>query len=428
MEKKHVTPNGSTVFFYKNNMLHSFCLCLYVKAGSMYEKKKKNGISHFFEHIVFRNIHFHRGQNLYQTLDRLGLTFNATTYNELIRFTICGAPQHFEEAVEILTQIFEPISLSEEEIDLERKRVLAEIREEKEEESLAYYARKISWKGTSLARPITGNKKTLKKMTGEDLRSFQKEILNEGSYFFYVTGQLPENAEDILIKYIEKYPLKPKFPMDWDNMAPLPEDFFHREPEVHLKKGEDTEVFIGFDLDVTRYTIAEIDLLYDVLFRGDYCRMYQELSEKKGYVYSYDPCSEQYANIGQIKFIYQVQMKNLLSSVETVMDIFNGLKKDIGDALDYVKPNYIDNAYALLDEADDFNWIKSYEDKILNNQCDTMETRIQAYKDVTPERMTEICREIFRLENMVIAVGGEKKKIPAEEIFSIIKKLELMEE
>ena len=84
MEIQHITPNGVSIFHDKNIRLHSFCLCLYVKAGSMYESKKNNGISHFLEHIVFRNIHYKMNGTLYQTLDRLGLEFNATTYLSLI--------------------------------------------------------------------------------------------------------------------------------------------------------------------------------------------------------------------------------------------------------------------------------------------------------------------------------------------------------
>ena len=423
MEIKHVTPNGTTVFFNKNDQLHSFCLCLYVKAGSMYEDKKRNGISHFFEHIVFRNIHFHRQESLYQTLDRLGLSFNATTYNELIRFSICGAPGHFEEAAKILTEIFEPISLPEEEINLERKRILAEIREEKEEECVAYHGRKATWKGTSLSRSITGDKKTLLKMDGACLRSFQQENLWKGSFFFYVTGKIPEHGIEILMQYIERYHLSSTFPDSWENIAPIPERFFHRKAKVHLKKGEDTEVFFGFDIDVRRYSLAEMDLLYDILFRGDYCRMYQELSERKGYVYSYDPGSEQYANVGQIKFIYQVQPKFLKESIACVIDIFRDLREDVQDALDYVKANYIDNAYTLLDEADDFNWIMAYENIILHNSSESMEDRIKAYEAVTPERMTRICQEIFQQKNLVLVVQGDKKKINQKELTEIIHRL-----
>ena len=84
MEREHITPQGVSVFHDKNENIHSFCLCLYVRAGSLFETKENNGISHFFEHIVFKNIHYQMGENLYQTLDRCGLDFNASTYEEFL--------------------------------------------------------------------------------------------------------------------------------------------------------------------------------------------------------------------------------------------------------------------------------------------------------------------------------------------------------
>ena len=88
MEREHITPQGVSVFHDKNENIHSFCLCLYVRAGSLFETKENNGISHFFEHIVFKNIHYQMGENLYQTLDRCGLDFNAWDHSlveEMVR-------------------------------------------------------------------------------------------------------------------------------------------------------------------------------------------------------------------------------------------------------------------------------------------------------------------------------------------------------
>ena len=47
MEREHITPQGVSVFHDKNENIHSFCLCLYVRTGSLFETKKENGISHF---------------------------------------------------------------------------------------------------------------------------------------------------------------------------------------------------------------------------------------------------------------------------------------------------------------------------------------------------------------------------------------------
>ena len=39
-----------------------------------------------------------------------------------------------------------------------------------------------------------------------------------------------------------------------------------------------------------------------------------------------------------------------------------------------------------------------------------IEERTESYRQVTTERMTEICREVFRQSNILLTVKGKKKK------------------
>ena len=135
-EQMLMTGNHVPVYSYANPHLHSFCLCLYLRAGSLYETDEKNGISHFFEHIVFKNINHKYHGELYRILDRLGLEFNGCTYKEFMQFVITGATVHFNEAAEILTAIFEPFVLPSADIATERRRVKSELREADEFTSL----------------------------------------------------------------------------------------------------------------------------------------------------------------------------------------------------------------------------------------------------------------------------------------------------
>lgn len=102
MEKHYITSNQVSIFHYPGEHLHSFCISLYLHAGSLYETKEENGVSHFLEHIVIRNINYLMGGNLYRQLDRLGLMFNACTYKEFVQFEITGAAKNFYKAVDIL--------------------------------------------------------------------------------------------------------------------------------------------------------------------------------------------------------------------------------------------------------------------------------------------------------------------------------------
>ena len=111
MEEKIISNNGVEIFGYRSPYLHSFCLCLYVKAGPLYEDDSENGISHFFEHTAFRSINTALDGKLYKKADLWGLNMNALTYNEFIQFKITGASSKFKEAAEILTEIFTPFSV-----------------------------------------------------------------------------------------------------------------------------------------------------------------------------------------------------------------------------------------------------------------------------------------------------------------------------
>lgn len=120
-------------------------------------------------------------------------------------------------------------------IDTERKRIKAEIREEDEESSLAYFTKKIAWKNTSLERTITGKKKTLDKIKGKQLRKFQKEVLSSNNIFFYISGNYPETAVVTVTKLMENYPLT-VMKKERKNLAPVPKLLFCKKAKSVCEK------------------------------------------------------------------------------------------------------------------------------------------------------------------------------------------------
>ena len=45
----------------------------------------------------------------------------------------------------------------------------------------------------------------------------------------------------------------------------------------------------------------------------------------------------------------------------------------------------------------------------------------ESYRRVTTERMTEICREVFRQSNILLTVKGKKKKVDTERLAEILR-------
>lgn len=419
MEQTRITKNGIVIYSYPNEHLHSFCVALYVKAGCLYEAENENGITHLLEHLAFRNIDRLMDGELYHVLDRCGLSFNASTYKEFVQFIITGALEHYDQAIEIITKVFEPLVLTKEKIDLEKQRVKAEIWEKAYEKSLDCFTDQIIWKGTGLTRDIAGKIGPLSRLGKNQLEQAHKRMFSRNNVFFYLTGNVKETQIDQLEEKLLAYPMEETVPLR-TNEAPVPENFSRRDGMVDIKNNDYCFVRFSFDIDVKKYKNAELDLLYDILFSGDSCVVYQELSEKSGLIYSFDARFEQYKNIGNIYFSYEVRHNALMESIKIILQKLHDLKNSMEGALFYVIAPYVDNAYIMYDDVDDFNWTFAYENHIIDCGYQSIEDRKNAYSQVTEERLKELVRDILRKDNLVVTLKGQKKKIDLDEVKKLI--------
>ena len=133
---------------------------------------------------------------------------------------------------------------------------------------------------------------------------------------------------------------------------------------------------------------------------------------------------EQYGNIGNLYFQYEVQPAKLAESVEMAVELFRELKQGITDELDYVKPVYIDNGEMLLDHAPNLNWSQAYEGHILGKLSTDLEARKEAYAAVTPQELTSLAGDVFRRRNLVLTVKGKKSKRLQQQLERILETLD----
>lgn len=418
-EQSRLTKNGITVYDYKNPNINSFYISLFLRAGSMHEEI--SGITHFLEHAAIRNVAAVMGGELYSSLDRYGMEFNASTYSEMVQFYITGAKANFDLAAEIIARLLSPIILSASEIGTERERIKAEIRESDDTTSLSTFSNNIVHKGTSLSRAITGTLGGVDKITKTRLEEYRRSIQVPENMFFYVTGSFDDKNLDKLCSEIEKYRVEQG--KGNENNAPVCSEFGKREPKVYIKNAEFTMIRFSFDMDMSRMTIAESDLLYDMLLGGYNSRFFIEMSEKRGLFYDISGSSERYNNIGTLVFSFEVRGGSVYDAVETTVGLLREFKETLPDESAMMKAGYVTNALLLYDEPRESNFTFAYDNHIMNAGYKSVEERAERYSTVTPERIREVARQIFRTENLTLALKGNKKKIDLSRLEEIIKKL-----
>lgn len=420
MEKRYITNNDIEIFHYPNLNTHSFCLSLYIRAGALFEQDEENGITHFLEHMLFRNINHLMGGEMYRQLDKMGLYFNGATYKEFIQLFIIGAPEHFMDAAKILMLAFEPMTLPANDIKTEQQRVKAEIRESEDFKSLDYFAGTHVWKDTSLRNTILGTKGNVNSFNRKKTAAYHEEVFSSENLFFYVTGCVDESMIKAFARAAEDLPVKLSGKKR-ENLAPVPANFGNRDAQIEVKNSTYTMVQFSFDLEVAKYSGPELALLYDILFSGENSLMHQELSEKRGMIYSSHSVLEKYNNIGRICWTYEVAARDLYDSVEIVLKGLTEMTEDMDERLSLVMPEYVDNAYLIYDDNEGFNWQRAYEQHIMDGTSMSIEETKASYKAVSAERLCEISREIFRLENLVMSLKADKKKTDVSRLKAIVR-------
>ncbi len=412
------SKNGIEVYSYKNPALHSFYISLFVKSGCMYEDGEASGITHFLEHALIRNVNKLYDMKLYALLDKKGLEFNAGTYSEMVQFYVSGASSNFGVGAEIISKLFSPIVLTRAELDSERKRIKAEIRESDDKTSLATFTNKIVFEKTALASSIVGTNKTVDKVTLKSLEAYRRSAMSDGNIFLYVTGNFTDLDIDKLIFELEICNLMHK--SGNGNIAPIPEKFGKRQTEVYIKNSDYTMMRFTFDLDMTKYSVAETDLLYDMLLSGYNSKLFIEMSEKRGLFYDISGSCERYKNIGTMYFSFEVKEKDVYDAARIVVEILNSVKEESGAESEFIKAGYVDNAYMLYDDARELNFTFAYDNHIMNETYASVEDRRCRYDKIDAKRLASMAKEIFTPENLTVTMKSNKKHIDTEKIKKIV--------
>ncbi len=418
MERRIISSSGIPIYSYQNPAQNSFFISLYLRSGSMYESPEENGINHFLEHALIRNIDRLMSGELYPTLDRYGIEFNAATYNEMVQFYISGARENFKIGADIISLALMPIVLSAEEISAERDRIRREIREADEAGSLAGFTSKEVYSGTSLAMPIAGTPGSIRKIGKMSLERYRKSAFTKENLFFYLTGNVTE--ADALYLSEKLRDVKLGSGAAHGNIAPVPATFGKRCACVVVKGATFTKLRFSFDVDMSRVSLPELDMLYEQLLGGYSSELFVELSERRGLFYDLVGTVERYRNIGVFSFSFELAPSKLEAATGMTVDILRKIKTEAVPRDKFMAASYVDNAMMLYDDARELNFTLAYDNHIMGIGYADLGARRDAYARISPEDVRRVASEIFRTDNLTLTLKGQKKKINTERLREII--------
>ena len=269
---------------------------VWVNAGSRDEVGEEAGVSHFIEHMFFKGTSSRSATDISREIDALGGEMNACTGRETTTFYVKVLDQHLRPALALLSDLFHHSRLAPKDIEKEKQVILEEVRmvQDDPEDLVQDVHTQQALKQHPLGRPILGETSTIQALRQKDLRRYLDAHYHPQETIVSVAGNF--DAKD-LMRLVQKFfgamTRRPRPTLDRWPPSIHGGSSVRRKPlgQVHLSLG-----LKGLPLgDKDRYGIFALN---SVLGGSVSSRLFQEIREKRGLVYSIYSGASSYSDAG----------------------------------------------------------------------------------------------------------------------------------
>ena len=283
MVTKTVLDNGIRVISEHIPHLHSASIGVWVATGSRHERESERGISHFIEHMLFKGTERRSARDIAREIDSVGGVLNAFTSREHTCYYAKVLDSFLPRAVDLLADIMLNSVFADEEVEKERQVILQEIGmiEDTPDDLIHDLFARNFWQGHPLGRPIIGSTESVGSFTGAMALDYRKRRYLPGDIIISAAGRVDH---DELIRLLAPFAaMAPGTAENESSGAPVPiggAERFERDLEqVHLCLGTR-------GINHTHAGRHAGYLMNTLLGSGMSSRLFQEIRERRGLVYS----------------------------------------------------------------------------------------------------------------------------------------------
>jgi predicted Zn-dependent peptidase len=398
----------------------SVAISFFIGAGSRYEDDRHAGISHFIEHMLFKGTKKRpTSAEVCTVIEGVGGIINAGTDKELTIFWCKIAQTHFHEALDVLVDILLNPLFDLAEIEKERQVIIEEIKM-----SLDSPAQRVSmlidellWPGHALGRDVAGTKESVAAISREMMLDYLSRRYRPGNAVLAVAGDI--NHKEVVAAVN-------KAVAGWrQGRAPAAYLPFRgkmgRRVLIEKRPTEQTQLCLSLPgLSIIHPERFKLDLLNVILGEGMSSRLFTQIRDKLGLVYSIQSYAEHFLDTGAFTIAAGVDDKNLRVAIKAVLEELARLKETITEA-ELTKAKELFKGRILLrmeDSRSVAGWMGGQE--ILTGGILTVDEVIAIVEAMTPEELQKLAGELLVGEKLRLAVVGPvSPDEPLEELLKI---------
>lgn len=286
--------NGLTVASDHMPGVETISIGVWVKVGSRYEQIHENGMAHLLEHMMFKGTKTRTAYQIAEEVENVGGYINAYTSRENTAYYLKVLAKDLELAVSILSDVLKNSTFPEDELVREKSVVLQEIGQSYDtpDDIIFDHFQEKAFSDQPLGRPILGTTKTVQSFDRKQVNDFFKSHYTAPRMVLSAAGKVDH---DTLVKLAETY--FSSFSSEnalIENKATYSGGQFIEEKDL-----EQIHFLVGFPgVQVGDEDYYPLNVFSSLFGGGMSSRLFQEIREKKGLVYSVYSFSNSYSNSG----------------------------------------------------------------------------------------------------------------------------------
>ncbi|WP_298214182.1 pitrilysin family protein [Acidocella sp.] len=275
-------PSGLTVLTERMERVETVSLGAYVAAGTRHETAAENGVAHFLEHMAFKGTETRSAAAIAEAIESVGGHINAYTSREQTAYYVKLLKEDLALGADIIGDILCHSTFEPEELERERGVILQEIGQANDtpDDIVFDHFQSAAYPAQPMGRPVLGTEPIIRAMKREALPGFMRLHYTPDNMVVAACGNLRhEEVVALAERHFADLPRAAR-------ARPMPADYMGGEYR-ELRDLDQAHIVLGFDAPA--YGEAEYYpamLLSTLLGGGMSSRLFQEVRERRGLVYS----------------------------------------------------------------------------------------------------------------------------------------------
>jgi predicted Zn-dependent peptidase len=401
--------NGARIITEVVEGVYSASIGIWIDVGSEDETEKTNGTSHCLEHMLFKGTKRRTAEQIAQEIEDVGGSLGAATGKENTCFYGRVIGEYLPVAVDLLMDMITNASLSAEDLNLERQVILEEIKMyEDDPEDFAHETLVLNiWPGHPLSRPITGTRQSVRGIDQSMLKKHVKDYYTPEKMVVSISGNFDEgqaiNQLRELVSPLKSSNVKKK-------ITPIEMRPFSMIKHKDIEQAHLSIATHGLKvIDPKRYQIAILDLC---LGGNMSSRLFQEVREKRGLVYSINTFRESHRENGLMGIYAGASPKHLSEVLKLISKELKQVRKSgfTDQEISRAKTQLKSELLLGLESMRNRTVRNAYSEFFYGRQL-TVEEICEDIDRVTKKEVQDLANELFTPESFSMVVVGPKAEL-----------------